>query len=346
MTRVPEDEESVTGPDAAAAWCIRLETGGRLSPDEEAALQSWLQSDHDGEADLTSCLDVWDALGDYSDVPEMIAFRADALNQMRRANRHWWQGRIHPPRFAHAVVASAMAILLVLGTWYVTHSVPENLATGTGERRAVMLADGSRVSLDARSQVTVALSGGQRRLVLDEGRAKFDVSHDSNRPFTVQVGKHIVVATGTSFSTELLNGKLHVILYDGRVVIVDGKMPDPRTLLSLRNDPKNRAIVLKPGDEFVGDANRAGGVVQTNPPRSLSWEHGVLDFTDEPLSDAVAQLNRYSDDVITVRMGKAAAIRINGVFDAGKSRPFLEAISDVYPVTITRRGEHQFDITM
>ena len=58
------------------------------------------------------------------------------------------------------------------------------------------------------------------------------------RPFTVAVGDKLVVAVGTSFSVELINGDVRVILYEGQVEVRDrddravGAAVAPRVMLT------------------------------------------------------------------------------------------------------------------
>src|SRR3546814_13586908 len=60
-----------------------------------------------------------------------------------------------------------------------------------------------------------------RQVELLAGRAKFDVAKDPQRPFTVAAGDKLVVAVGTSFSVELIDGQVRVILYEGQVEVRD-----------------------------------------------------------------------------------------------------------------------------
>jgi transmembrane sensor len=61
------------------------------------------------------------------------------------------------------------------------------LATGVGEIREVALPDGSRMVLNSTSRVEVAYTPERRLLVLAR-EAFFDVAHNPQRPFDVQVG--------------------------------------------------------------------------------------------------------------------------------------------------------------
>src|SRR3546814_19320188 len=76
--------------------------------------------------------------------------------------------------------------------------------TVSGERRLITLEDGSKISLDARSEVRVRYSKDARRLELLGGQARFDVAHDSRRPFSVRARDPLVIATGTAFTNDMV----------------------------------------------------------------------------------------------------------------------------------------------
>lgn len=342
MTRVDDTQRAPLG-EAAAAWWLKLRSEQGLSPDDETLFEAWISEDAHVAA-LRECAATWRALDGFSDAPEVVARRAQALEQMRLANRQRWGKPSHLPRYSLALIALLMVIATTtLGAWHFWGSSSQELATETGERRAVLLADGSRVSLDARTKVSVSLQDKHRRVLIGEGRAKFDVAYEPYRPFTVEAGGHIVVATGTSFSTELVNNVLHVIVYEGKVVVLDGPMPAPETLLSLRKNPNGRAMAIVPGQELILGAGLSP-VVRRDTPGSAAWEAGQLEFFDEPLSDAVAQLARYSTDEIAISDPRVAALKINGVFKAGDTAAFLQAVTDMFPVVVHRPRPKRIEI--
>ena len=87
-------------------------------------------------------------------------------------------------------------------------------------RSSVRLADGSRIVLDASTEVTVRYTAAARSLALVRGQARFDDVHDPLRPFTVTVDGRKVVATGTAFDVNLIGSELQVTLLKGHVVIL------------------------------------------------------------------------------------------------------------------------------
>src|SRR3546814_3333806 len=90
-----------------------------------------------------------------------------------------------------------------------------------GERRLITLEDGSKISLDARSEVRVRYSKDARRLELLGGQARFDVAHDSRRPFSVRARDQLVIATGTAFNIDMVGSTVLVTLIEGRVEVLE-----------------------------------------------------------------------------------------------------------------------------
>nr|QQZ49376.1 FecR domain-containing protein [Phenylobacterium glaciei] len=65
-------------------------------------------------------------------------------------------------------------------------------ATGKGERRTVTLADGTRIDLNAGSKISVKLGSRERRVVMEDAEAVFDVTKDPKRPFVIASGDRTV----------------------------------------------------------------------------------------------------------------------------------------------------------
>ena len=68
---------------------------------------------------------------------------------------------------------------------------------------------------------------------------------------------------------------------------------------------------------------------------AVGWQSGKLFFSDEPLSSAVARINRYSATPIEVDPS-VERIRIGGTFRAGDTTTFTEAVSTYFPVDVVR----------
>ncbi|MCA1196464.1 FecR domain-containing protein [Sphingomonas sp. R647] len=318
-------------------WCLAL-AEGPLSDERQRAFDEWLAANPDNLTAFERSTVLWQQMGAAASSPELADARQRALATFRRRNQ--WRWARQP--VAGRVITAALAMLIALsgiGWWW--QSVPEIYRTGVGERRVVMLDDGSRASLDAATEVDVRMRGDQRELHLVAGRAKFDVAKDPLKPFSVRVGDKLVVATGTSFSVEIVGGKLRVILYEGRVVVLDRPMGAefPVAVAPASRDV-DELMALTPGRELVVDiAGRSKSrLTRADPVRSLSWEGGQLVFEDEPLSLAVNRINRYSTRRIVLK-GATGWMRVNGVFNTGDVEAFATGVEETLPVRVIRERD-------
>jgi len=318
----------------AAYWCLSLAEGALL-PDDRAAFDLWLAEPDNARA-FTEAADIWDAVDDVSNRPELIHLRSAALEAFRRANRRQWTRRLGRGWIRSGAVAASLVIAALIAILFYT---PTHVyRTGVGERQVAMLEDGSKLSLDADTEVHVRMERARRQLDLVRGRAKFDVAKDPLRPFSVMAGDKIVVATGTAFTVEMLERQVHVLLYEGHVAVLDRDSHAPVTRTGSRPGSEAAADqMLLPGRELVVPLGAASGtVLAADVPQSLGWEAGQLIFDDEPLTSAVARVNRYSQVKLVVGDPGAAATRVNGVFTAGDTDAFIEAVTALAPVRAVR----------
>ncbi len=309
-----------------------------MSDERQCAFDTWLEGSPDNLTAFERSSNLWRQMGEGATSPELIDVRERALATFRRRNQ-WRRAR---QAVTGRVVAAMGAVVLAIGggAWW-WQGVPDIYRTGVGERRVVMLGDGSRASLDAATEVDVRMHGDRRELHLVSGRAKFDVAKDPLKPFSVRVGDKLVVATGTSFSVEMINGKLRVILYEGRVVVLDrpiGGAAAAEVVPALKGDGEDTALM--PGSELVvGMSGRSQArLTKTDSVRSLSWEGGQLVFADEPLTLAVGRINRYSARRIELK-GAAGRMRVNGVFNTGDVEAFATGVEETLPVRVMRERD-------
>lgn len=326
MANAPENAQ-----EEAALWCMRL-ADDTMSESEWAEFDQWLEAP--GNADqLQQATAIWQACGDIADQPAILKMRSEALQEIDSSKQEVSTSVL---RWRPAWVGAMAACLLIAltTTFYLARSNTQEIVTGIGERRVAMLNDGSRVSLDAATTVDVTMRKSERQLELVKGRAKFDVSHDPLRPFTVVAGDKLVVALGTSFSVELVDGEVRVILYNGRVEVRDRSDTNPA-----QKSGQQRQL-LTPGAELVDavGSKGAGKIITPDLSQSLSWEQGMLSFDSEPLASAVDRMNRYSSRQIIIADPGIGDIPIDGFFEAGNVDAFVEGVVALHKVKKTDEG--------
>jgi transmembrane sensor len=330
MTSVLEKEDSAI-LEEASLWCFRL-ADGDMSDAEQVQFDDWLAASEEHRRAFDDTVRAWRGLDEIGLQPDMLAFRSAALEDFGGANRSRWTERRPMVRPLMALAASLLLLIVSYGAY--VHFQYTTYTTATGERRLVILEDGSRLSLDADSSVKVRLKRDRRELVLVRGRAKFDVAKDTMRPFMVTAGDRIVVATGTEFSVELLTRKVHVILYEGRVNVLSA----PTSAGAGRGGGHAVEMQLAPGKELVASIASDRAQVQSSDPNdTLSWEAGFLTFDNETLESAVERINRYTSAKLAVGDPGAARLRVDGVYPVNNPEAFVEGVTGVLPLRVENR---------
>lgn len=332
----------------ASQWFLRVRSEA-ARVDDLAALKDWLERDLNNKVAYRQVAGTWTALGKVSSAPEVMIGRRDALDDAHRAIRRRWATERGWSRYATLAASVTFAVIAAVMWIYFQRGVYE---TDLGERRALTLEDGSTVSLDANSRVRVRYDHDQRMVYLLRGQARFDVAKDAGRPFRVRVGGQTVVALGTQFNVDLLDGNVLVSMIEGHVAVTGINVPVGRQReesssgqLAKSNASGSRngkrgaaspmpAIELKTGEGLRVLADSEAVVLpQIDIHRAVAWQDGKMYFDNEPLVSAAERMNRYSQLQIIVDPA-VAVLGVSGVFNAGDSNAFVEAISAYFPVQV------------
>jgi transmembrane sensor len=311
-------------PDEAAAYFVSCGADG-LTPSEKEIMEQWLSEHAAHPAAMARANRAWDSFRDADDDEIVSAMRAHALAGPA-------------PRWrvsTRAVAAAAVLFVIVAGSLllglprFLKPADPQGTmieyASAATQTRQILLPDGSHMTLDANSAVQGRFAANSRALHLVKGRAFFDVQHDRQRPFTVTANDRRIVDFGTKFSVGVVDGSLSVFLEQGRVSIQSLKAGVP-------------TVMLKPGEEFVERSGKSMVGVVGNSDVVTGWRRGLITLDDAPLSDAVAQINRYSTAQIVIRDNQLREVRVSGQFRTGDAERFARTISELYPVRIVRRS--------
>jgi len=300
----------------AASWVERSADG--LSAQDARAFDEW----HRDPANAASFARIDEgrraaaALADDCEFDDLRrATQARIAARQTRFPRHRWLAAIA----ASVLVATPLAIVAV-------HDRPDNPAphervyrTPIGQRMAVTLDDGSRLTLDSDSRVRVAYSATERRLYLDRGEAMFEVAKHKQRPFIVSARDQIVTAHGTMFDVRLTHDKVRVVLVEGKVSVAS-----PGGTVAMTPDD---VLTARPG--LVTLRRHSKGAELT------SWRDGFLTFDDRPLAEAVEEINRYAPHPLVLADAEVGRMRISGAFRTDDTDAFVAALEEGFPVRVT-----------
>jgi transmembrane sensor len=323
---------------AAADWVLRQEKG-ELTESNQRRFADWLAEDPTHVAAYEDALWALDAVSRHAGDAEILALRKAALAARGNTSRvRWWAGAFGLAAATVAGVAlwstRSFDVPRAIGTATRVAEQPVDpttsvYRTGIGERSAVVLPDGSVATLDTDSQIRVAYTGRERAIYLLKGQALFDVARDEAMPFQVYAKGQRITAVGTIFNVRIEGEQVKVSMVEGSVRVRTISPPGENSTTPINE------LTLSAGEVAVVEPAKPSVIRTIDTGQVDSWTGGLLVFNDTPLSDAVAEINRYNTRPIAIADAAVGAYRVSGVFKSNDPEHFSRAMAEVLPIEIT-----------
>jgi transmembrane sensor len=302
----------------ASLWAARLD-GSELSAADRAALEAWLARDPSHRNLLTQYCQFSADL--EQKLPVLVT--ADAVDFIPPAAT---RRRFRWARWAGGSLAAAAAIGVAI--WLIRPQTQlETVATPVARRQSLTLADGTRIELNAQTNLQVEITGRTRHVLLASGEAFFAVHKDPSRPFIVETPAGSVRVTGTQFNVRAETATaLEVTVVEGSVQAhpgeINGRPSAPQSLTA------GDQLSAGPGGTEVRHLS-AVALEDT-----LAWRQGWIVFHGVPLREALARFARYHGRGITVTPD-AAGKSVGGRYNLDDLDGFLNGLEEGLQVRVT-----------
>jgi transmembrane sensor len=295
----------------ALAWATRLD-GGALAATEQEQLDGWLAQSPSHAWRLAHFRAFYGRM--HAEVPVALASKRDERAPRRR-------------RHGLAAGLAAAAAVAIAAIWLATR--PQQLATEVAQRSTITLDDGSRVELNARTHLAVALRASKRAVTLDAGEAFFSVAPDSDRPFVIETPVGRVRVTGTQFNVRLSGPRsLEVTVIEGAVEVQAG----------------TSSVALRRNDQLsiLPDSSQTRVLAHGAANDAVSWRDGKVVFNDTPLEEAFARFAPYHREAVRVD-SRVANLTLGGRYTLDDFNDFVRSVERALPVKVLR-GEGQLRV--
>ena len=222
-------------------------------------------------------------------------------------------------RYTIVRIAAAIAFLVTMismGYYFVTSPSMMEEVTYDGQKREVILPDGSLVVLNSGSIVRYPSRFTDSRTVTLEGEAFFQVVKDSSKPFVVVTKLMHTKVLGTSFNVSAYKDR------DSRVNVMSGKVA-----VQAENSP-NEQVILK-ANEQVLVSQRTKHLFVTEEPagRYSSCRLQTLEFDNATLKEVAFILEQKYGVTILFDTNHISDLKLTGVYKSPKIENVLESIS-------------------
>ena len=295
--------------DQAVAWLVKIQSGGASAADS-AACDIWRQAHPDHErAWLRLCGLGRDLREGTQGVAPQIA--RSALRGADRQQRRW------------ALKSIAGLGVGAWGAWALRHDIAALGAdhrTGVGERRAVVLSDGTRLVLNTRCAVDVRFDASARTLRLLGGEIMVTTGKDpARRPFIVLGRDGRMVPVGTRFVVRAFDeAASELTVLEGEVDLSAGEQSQVTRV------PAGSRVRFGPAS--VGALNRAD-------ERAAAWTDGTLVVERMRLADFLGELGRYRGGVLRCDP-EVGGLLVSGAFPLADTDAVLAMLEETLPVRL------------
>lgn len=231
----------------------------QLTAEEDLQLQLWISASEENRGLFAWLKQTWSERFDdykvYQDADENAAWDSLQL-KLRQQPSSEKETNVIPVDFAKRRFsimrwASVAAVSIVVAgslIWYMNSNGSDIYQTGIGEQKTISLSDGSSIRLlsNTRMEVSKDFNKSNRKVDLKTGEAFFEVKHDEQIPFIVNLGTASVKDIGTSFSIEKQKDSIKLSVTSGKVAFVNNSDNETRELsagMSLKIETSNKSFV-------------------------------------------------------------------------------------------------------
>lgn len=316
---------------------IRKWVAGALLPEEEKAMIQQLDALSDEELEKIFREEEWNATIGMAVDENKMQHTLNHVKQHIAAETRASRNRLRTLALAASVAGFIMVAGLVtmLFTDIRFHSLTKGekntwttVFTIEGERKAVYLADGTRLSLNGGSVLKVPNFQGKdsREIQLVNGELFLDVIKDDQRPLVVQAGKMRIKVLGTSFNIRHYKEEDRI-----SVSVKSGKV-------ALDIDGSRQQVILTKGLQAV--YREQTKLISTQAVKNGSadgWLNNEWHYENTPLADVIRDLHynyglhfNISDTILLKK-------HINATFSQRKKEDIIRVLSKMADFSYSKK---------
>lgn len=296
------------------------------SSEEIIRFSQWLSEKEENKKEFRKLKSYWDAEISFKHTlqPELSLQRTERKIQDEQRK----QGRKARLFYRYSVAAS-IVILLGIGSFFlheqrIKEQAPVEYFTYLTEdnKTNFTLSDGTKIFLNKNSKLVFTNRyDEEERAVRLEGEAYFEVEHNKEKPFVVEMGDARIQVLGTSFNVKRDLDNIYATLTEG----------------SIRFEAPSQQIILSPNQQLVyTNGSHQIAVFSADIDTELAWMEGLIRHKNRLFSDIISGLEKRFGVKIVIHNEKLknSSLSMTGTFAEDQSlEDILKVISISYPFT-------------
>jgi transmembrane sensor len=298
-----------------------------ISDEGLTQLQQWIEERSENQAQFIETIQILEASRSYLITPQRAAQSWEKIKSHITVND---QPRRLSVKTRKWLSVAAACFALTLSSWWGYHKLKNNdqplyatISNPNGRHSKIILPDSSIVILSGGSTLKYAEKfDGNKREVLLNGEAFFDVVHQPKKPFVVKTAQISTVVLGTSFNIKAYqtDKSVAVIVLTGKVGVLanlNGKFQLVRYLL------KNEQININTQTGLFTSNDIDAGTI-------TGWITNNLAFYNTRFKDIAMSLERHYGVKVHFIDAELGDIRLTAKF---KNQALPEVMNDLCSLT-------------
>lgn len=204
----------------------------------------------------------------------------------------------------------------------------DHAETAVGERRALVLDDGTRVELNTGTRISWRIDKDGSRIWLERGEIGLKVPTASHGKLELEAGGAKFRLGAGSFNARQQPESFDLLVLDGAADSVQGGRLAAGTMARVIG----QTVAVHPADPVTLD-------------RARSWKDGQLVFEGESLDFVVAEFNRYLNTKIVIADPALSRIRLGGRFTTTDPHDLLTALHASFGIRSQRSANGAITLT-
>ncbi len=274
---------------------------GNCSPEEKITIEYFFDGLQNTKAELTDTL-----LQEKREI--ILNYINTNITASKVKTRSLWKQPIK--------IAASLFIMAGLAFCYSLLTKETRMVTqiaAKGEKKEVLLNDGSVVVLNSNSSITYPEIFETTRQITLKGEAYFKVQHNPQKPFIVETGGVDVTVLGTSFNINAYSTK------NTKVSVITGRVE-----VAGKNGKK---VILTKGGQ--ADYTITGGfkLAKDKSCEGIAWTKNIIMLKNTTLAETAKILENWYDVKIEFEDKSIGQLTISGKFKDEKLETVMESIA-------------------
>jgi transmembrane sensor len=303
---------------------------GEANQEEQISVRLWTEASDTNKKQYDELKEVWAAM-DKTSAHQNIDIDAEWTNHIQTYNPELSKPKSKTITLL-TIFKVAASILLLIGFSYAgwIFMSQKSIKTNITETNEIVLADGSKVTINAKSKLTYPKNFGEKsRIVALEGEAFFEVKKNPALPFIIKLDGVEVKVLGTSFNVKAYKNmdKIEVTVAEGKVTLYE-KGNEEKKVVVIKGE---KAIYYKPQKVVQKNMN--------DDRNFMAWKTRLMVFENDSLSVITKTLGSVYHKNFIIRNPNLNHCPVTTIFDNKDIQTVINVLKSTLDITVEEKDD-------